>query len=111
MQIDLPDVVAEVRSAFDIYEKALVSNDVETLDALFHDDARTIRYGGGENLYGYCRDQGFSLRALARRPRPQHRKDRDHDLWPRFRDRLDLVPPRIVAREDRPADADLGAFR
>ena len=59
MQIDLPDVVAEVRSAFDIYEKALVSNDVETLDALFHDDARTIRYGGGENLYGYAAIKAF----------------------------------------------------
>lgn len=59
MQIDLPDVVAEVRSAFDIYEKALVSNDVETLDALFHHDARTIRYGGGENLYGYSAIKAF----------------------------------------------------
>ncbi len=53
MQVDLPEVVAEVEAAFDRYEKALVSNDVATLDALFHDDARTIRYGGAENLYGY----------------------------------------------------------
>ena len=37
MEIDLPDVVAEVKAAFDRYEKALVSNDVATLDALFHD--------------------------------------------------------------------------
>ncbi len=53
MDIDLPDVVAEVSEAFARYEKALVSNDVETLDALFRDDPRTLRYGGGENLYGY----------------------------------------------------------
>jgi ketosteroid isomerase-like protein len=53
MEIDLPEVVAEVKAAFDRYEKALVSNDVAALDALFHDDARTIRYGGAENLYGY----------------------------------------------------------
>ncbi len=53
MQIDLPDVLAEVRAEFDRYEQALVTNDVATLDAIFHDDARTIRYGGGENLYGY----------------------------------------------------------
>ena len=53
MQIDLPEVVAEVKAAFDRYEKALVENDVTTLDALFHDDARTIRYGNAENLYGY----------------------------------------------------------
>ena len=54
MELDLPEVVADVRAAFDRYEKALVSNDVATLDALFHDDARTIRYGGAENLYGYA---------------------------------------------------------
>jgi hypothetical protein len=53
MQIDLPEVVAEVKAAFDRYEKAMVANNVATLDALFHDDARTIRYGSSENLYGY----------------------------------------------------------
>jgi hypothetical protein len=53
MQIDLPEVVAEVTAAFEAYEKALVSNDVATLDALFRDDPRTIRYGGFENLYGF----------------------------------------------------------
>jgi hypothetical protein len=52
-ELDLPEVVAEVKAAFERYEKALVSNDVATLDALFHDDARTIRYGTAENLYGY----------------------------------------------------------
>jgi hypothetical protein len=53
MDIDRPEVVAEVRAAFERYEQALVANDVTALDALFRDDARTIRYGGGENLYGY----------------------------------------------------------
>ena len=53
MIIDAPDVVAEVKAAFSRYETALVTNDVDTLNALFHDDARTIRYGGGESLYGY----------------------------------------------------------
>jgi ketosteroid isomerase-like protein len=53
MDIDLPEIVAQVRSAFERYERALVENDVATLDALFHDDARTIRYGGTENLHGY----------------------------------------------------------
>jgi Protein of unknown function (DUF3225) len=59
MEIDRPEVVAEVRSAFDAYEKALVSNDVETLDALFRRDPRTIRYGVGENLYGYAEIEAF----------------------------------------------------
>ena len=53
MEIDLPDVLAEVRAVFERYEKALVSNDVSMLDELFHDDARTIRYGVNEILYGY----------------------------------------------------------
>lgn len=53
MEIDLPEVVAEVRKAFDEYEDALVNNKVDKLDALFRDDPRTVRYGGGENLYGY----------------------------------------------------------
>jgi hypothetical protein len=59
MEIDLPDVVAEVTAAFGRYEQALVSNDVETLDALFRDDPRTLRYGGGENLYGYAAIKAF----------------------------------------------------
>jgi len=53
MDIDLPDVVAEVTAAFERYEQALVSNDVAVLDSIFRDDPRVIRYGGGENLYGY----------------------------------------------------------
>jgi hypothetical protein len=53
MDIDLPEVVAEVKAAFARYEQALVSNDVATLDAIFRDDPRTIRYGATENLYGY----------------------------------------------------------
>ncbi|MDI4237981.1 oxalurate catabolism protein HpxZ [Bradyrhizobium sp. 31Argb] len=53
MEIDLPDVLAEVTAQFDRYEKALVSNDVAVLDELFRNDKRTLRYGMGENLYGY----------------------------------------------------------
>ena len=46
MEIDRPEVVAEVTAAFNKYEQALVSNDVAMLDAIFRDDPRTIRYGG-----------------------------------------------------------------
>ncbi|NEW88208.1 oxalurate catabolism protein HpxZ [Rhodopseudomonas sp. WA056] len=59
MDIDLPDVVAEVSAAFARYETALVGNDVATLNELFHNDPRTLRYGGGENLYGYAEIQAF----------------------------------------------------
>jgi len=53
MQVDLPDVLAEVTEQFARYEKALVTNDVAVLDQLFRADSRTLRYGVGENLYGY----------------------------------------------------------
>jgi hypothetical protein len=59
MDIDLPDVVAEVGEAFARYETALVTNDVATLGELFRNDPRTLRYGIGENLYGYDEIQGF----------------------------------------------------
>jgi ketosteroid isomerase-like protein len=59
MDIDLPGIIAEVTAAFARYEQALVANDVATLDELFHDDIRTIRYGGTETLYGYDAIKAF----------------------------------------------------
>src|SRR3954468_21692216 len=53
MDLDLPEVVAEVTEQFARYEQALVDNDIAVLGELFRDDARTLRYGIGENLYGY----------------------------------------------------------
>ena len=53
MEIDRPDVLSEVTAQFARYERALVSNDVTVLDELFHKDARSLRYGIAENLYGY----------------------------------------------------------
>ena len=59
MEIDLPDVLAEVTAQFARYEQALVSNDVAVLDELFRKDSRTLRYGVGENLYGYSEIASF----------------------------------------------------
>jgi ketosteroid isomerase-like protein len=53
MDVNLPAVKAEVEAAFAQYEKALMANDVDGLQALFWDSANTIRYGIGENLYGH----------------------------------------------------------
>jgi hypothetical protein len=53
MEIDLPQVKAEVQAAFDRYERALLSNDVAVLDEMFRADPRTIRYGITEILYGH----------------------------------------------------------
>jgi hypothetical protein len=57
--INIPEVVAEVRDAFDRYEAALNANDVAVLDATFRDAPYTLRYGIGENLYGYDQIQAF----------------------------------------------------
>jgi hypothetical protein len=59
MEVDLPDVRAEVSAVYARYQKAFSENDVATLNMLFRDDPRTIRYGGGENLYGYAAIQSF----------------------------------------------------
>jgi hypothetical protein len=58
-EIDIPAVKSEVEAAFALYEQALVANDVETLDRLFHADTRTIRYGVAENLYGHAAIAAF----------------------------------------------------
>jgi len=52
MIVDDPATHAEVSALFDAYETALVSNDVAALDGFFLNSELTIRYGGGENLYG-----------------------------------------------------------
>lgn len=59
MDRDIPDIVAEVEAAFARYERALVANDVDSLDALFLNDPRTVRYGIAENLYGYAEIAAF----------------------------------------------------
>jgi hypothetical protein len=59
MDVDLPDVLAEVTAQFERYEKALVSNDVAVLGELFRADAHTLRYGIAENLYGYDAIKAF----------------------------------------------------
>ena len=59
MDINLPDVVAEVTVQFERYETALVSNDVDTLNALFWNNGLTLRFGMNENLYGHAAIAGF----------------------------------------------------
>jgi hypothetical protein len=59
MEIDLPEVKADLEAAFAAYELALVTNDVTKLEGLFYDGPRTIRYGAGENLYGMDEIRAF----------------------------------------------------
>jgi hypothetical protein len=66
MKINDPNTVAEVEAAFARCEKALVGNDVDTLNALFWRNPPTIRYGVGEVLHG--RDEIAAFRAARSRP-------------------------------------------
>lgn len=59
LDINRPDVLAEVTAAFERYEDALVNNQVAVLDELFWNSPHTLRYGVGENLYGFDAIQAF----------------------------------------------------
>jgi hypothetical protein len=59
MDINRPEVLAEVTAAFERYEDALVNNKVAVLDELFWNSPHTLRYGATENLYGHDQIQAF----------------------------------------------------
>jgi hypothetical protein len=59
MDINLPDVHAEVSAVFARYEAALVANDTAVLDELFWPSRHTVRYGAAENLYGIDEVRAF----------------------------------------------------
>ncbi len=61
MDINLPDVLAEMTVVFARYEDALVANKVEVLDELFCDSPLTVRYGVAENLVGIEAIRAFRL--------------------------------------------------
>lgn len=52
MDVNRPEVLAEVRAVFARYEDALVNNRVDVLDELFWPSESTVRYGTAENLVG-----------------------------------------------------------
>ena len=53
LEVNIPDVLAEVTAAFYRYEDALVNNKVDVLDESFWDHPTTLRYGVTENLHSY----------------------------------------------------------
>jgi Protein of unknown function (DUF3225) len=61
MDINLPDVHAELSAVFARYEDALVNNRVEVLDELFWTSEHTVRYGAAENLLGIEAIRAFRL--------------------------------------------------
>jgi hypothetical protein len=69
MELDDPGVIAEARAVFDRYEDALMNNRTEVLDSIFWGDARTVRFGVTEILYGIDAIRAFrgSVKAYAKR--------------------------------------------
>jgi hypothetical protein len=53
MEVNNPEVVAEIRELFERYEQALIDKDVDVLDATFWNSPHTIRYAVHENGYGF----------------------------------------------------------
>jgi len=69
-----------------------------------------LRFGIGENLYGYEANCSVSQRASAHRPDPTAQEYRDRQLWARHGDRQYRVPARGF-QADRPAKSRLAAHR
>ena len=53
MEINNPEVMAEVTRAFYEYEHALTTNDLDTIDKLFWKSPFTLRYGPNGTLLGH----------------------------------------------------------
>jgi hypothetical protein len=73
VEIDTPEVIAEVRAVFDRYEAAIAANDTAVLDACFWPDPRTVRFGVTEILYGIEAIRAFRASVKSYAPRIQKR--------------------------------------
>jgi hypothetical protein len=61
LQINIPEVVAEVTAAFQRYQRAVDDNDAETMNALFWNSPRTVRFGPNGTLIGHANIAAFRL--------------------------------------------------
>ena len=108
LDIDLPDVLAELNAAFDDYERALIGNDIATLNALFWNSPSTVRFGAreSERLYGHAEIAAFRLR---RGPVDQTRTLRNRRITTFGREfgitNVEYIPGRF--RQDRPSEPNL----
>ena len=59
MEINIPEIVREVTNAFERYEQALSTNDLDTIDSLFRDSQLTLRYGPNGTLLGHSAISSF----------------------------------------------------
>ena len=54
-----PETLAELQALYPKYERALVTNDVETLTRMFWASPHAMRFGVTENLYGIDEIEAF----------------------------------------------------
>jgi hypothetical protein len=64
LEVDRPEVLAELTAAFEQYERALTGNDLGALNDLFWESPQTLRYGtrASELLYGHAEIAAFRIR-------------------------------------------------
>ena len=64
LEVDLPEPLAQLTAAFDQYERALIGNDIATLNELFWESPQTLRFGvrESERLYGHAEIAAFRIR-------------------------------------------------
>ena len=64
LEIDIPEVLAELTRTFEAYEKALITNDIATLNSLFWNSPATVRFGtrDAERQYGHAEIAAFRIR-------------------------------------------------
>ena len=53
MDINIPEVVADLTATFRRYDPALLAQDLKTLNELFWNSPRVVRFGISENVYGH----------------------------------------------------------
>ena len=61
MIVDDPQTLQSLTVEAERYEAALMANDVAALDAMFWDSERVVRFGVGENLYGFAQIAAFRV--------------------------------------------------
>src|SRR5262245_41572751 len=68
LEVNRPDVVADVKAAFDGDEAALITNDVDALDSFFWDSAKVVRFGVADRQYGAAEIAAFRRNAPSAPP-------------------------------------------
>ena len=101
LEINIPEIVAEVTEAHKRYEQALSINDLDIIDSLFWNNALTLRYGPNGTLIGHAAISAFRRARNIKGVEAHHSEHARHNLWSRLRGQQ----YRIQTAWDRPHGA------